>query len=134
MPGLKNTDDRTFVGAFQAMNRAIMNPWFMTTFFGALILLGVAALLHIGAERRHLLPWLAVAFVLYLTAVIITMAVHVPLNDAITAAGDPDWINLYDVRTSFNESKWVAWNYVRLATAAGAFLILTGVLAAVKRT
>jgi uncharacterized membrane protein len=26
MPGLGRTDDRTFVGAFQAMDRAIINP------------------------------------------------------------------------------------------------------------
>ena len=29
MPGLKTTDNRTFVGAFQALDRAIINPWFM---------------------------------------------------------------------------------------------------------
>ena len=29
MPGLGRTDDRTFVGAFQAIDRAIINPWFI---------------------------------------------------------------------------------------------------------
>jgi uncharacterized membrane protein len=29
MPGLKKTDDRTFVAAFQSLDRAIINPWFM---------------------------------------------------------------------------------------------------------
>jgi uncharacterized membrane protein len=29
MPGLKRTDDRTFVTAFQSLDRAIINPWFM---------------------------------------------------------------------------------------------------------
>lgn len=28
MPGLRHTDDRTFVGAFQAIDRAIINPLF----------------------------------------------------------------------------------------------------------
>lgn len=38
MPGLKRTDDRTFVGAFQATDRAIINPWFMAGgFLGALV-------------------------------------------------------------------------------------------------
>ncbi|HEX2466909.1 MAG TPA: hypothetical protein VHJ54_01760 [Solirubrobacterales bacterium] len=27
MPGLGNTDDRTFVGAFHAIDRAIINAW-----------------------------------------------------------------------------------------------------------
>jgi hypothetical protein len=37
MPGLGKTDDRTFVGAFQSIDRAIINPLFMATFFGALV-------------------------------------------------------------------------------------------------
>ena len=42
MPGLRRTDDRTFVAAFQSIDRAIINPAFMATFFGALILTNVA--------------------------------------------------------------------------------------------
>jgi uncharacterized membrane protein len=133
MPGLKKTDDRTFVAAFQSIDRAIINPWFMTTFFGALILIGLAAVLHIGAGRRGVLPWLAAAFVLYLVVVIITMAVNVPLNEAIKAAGNPDHINVAQVRAAFNESKWAAWNYLRLFASTGAFVILAGVLTATKR-
>src|SRR6266542_2849651 len=34
MPGLGRTDDRTFVGAFQAIDRAIINPLFLATFLG----------------------------------------------------------------------------------------------------
>ena len=38
MPGLAKTDDRTFVGAFQAIDRAIINPWFLAGgFVGALM-------------------------------------------------------------------------------------------------
>jgi uncharacterized membrane protein len=43
MPGLRRTDDRTFVGAFQSIDRTILNPWFMASFFGALALTGLAA-------------------------------------------------------------------------------------------
>src|SRR3954447_10786945 len=76
MPGLKKTDDRTFVGAFQSIDRAIINPWFMATFFGALVLIGAAGVLHLGAGHRWALPWLVAAFVLYLAAIVITMAVN----------------------------------------------------------
>ena len=52
MPGLKATDDRTFVTAFQSMDRAIINPWFMVGgFVGALVFTGVAAALHLGSAR-----------------------------------------------------------------------------------
>jgi uncharacterized membrane protein len=33
MPGLHSADDRTFVDAFQHLDRAIVNPWFMVTAF-----------------------------------------------------------------------------------------------------
>ena len=108
MRGLGSTDDRTFVGAFQAIDRAIINPLFMPTFVGALVLTGVAGVLYLG-DDRSVLPWVAVAFGLYLIAVVITIAVHVPLNDAIKAAGDPDRIvDLTAVRHAFNETRWVA--------------------------
>ena len=45
MRGLARTDDRTFVGAFQAMDRAIMNPWFMGSFFGAAFIVMVPLVL-----------------------------------------------------------------------------------------
>jgi uncharacterized membrane protein len=54
--------------------------------------------------------------------VVITMAVNVPLNDAIKAAGDPDRIgDLAAVRERFDETRWAAWNLVRVATSVAAF-------------
>jgi uncharacterized membrane protein len=35
MPGLRATDDRTFVGAFQAIDRAIINPVWLVGGFSA---------------------------------------------------------------------------------------------------
>ena len=122
MPGLRATDDRTFVGAFQSIDRAIINPWFMSCFFGALILTGLAAVLLFGSSGRAALPWTAVAFLLYLVVVVLTVAVNVPLNDAIKAAGDPDRIgDLAAVRRAFDEGKWTAWNLVRVVLNTSAF-------------
>jgi uncharacterized membrane protein len=120
MPGLKNTDDRTFVAAFQALDRTIINPWFMAGgFLGALLLTFLAALASIGTDS---LPWIVAALVLYLIAFVITIAVNVPLNDALKAAGDPDRIrDLAAVRERFDEARWAAWNLVRVITSLGAF-------------
>jgi uncharacterized membrane protein len=126
MPGLRKTDDRTFVAAFQATDRAIINPWFMITAFGGALVLTLAA----GIANRGtpaLLP-IAVAFGLYLVAVIITMAVNVPLNDAIKAAGDPAHIDVAQVRAHFNEARWAAWNLVRVLTSVPAFGLLAWAL------
>jgi uncharacterized membrane protein len=122
MPGLGRTDDRTFVGAFQATDRAIINPLFLGTFLGALVLTGVAAALHLGRDGRPVLPWVAVAFVLYLAVVVATLAVNVPLNDALKAAGDPNRIaDLAAVRERFNEARWIRWNLARAVATTAAF-------------
>jgi len=127
MPGLKHTDDRTFVTAFGAMDRAIINPWFMiSAFLGALLLTIAAALTNLG---RYPLPWIAVALGLYVVAVVITLAVNVPLNDALKAAGDPErFADLAAVRERFHEARWAAWNLVRTALSAGAFTSLAWAL------
>jgi uncharacterized membrane protein len=120
MPGLRNTDDHTFVAAFQSMDRAIINPWFMATaFVGALLFTAAAVITSLG---RTALPWVAVALGLYLIAVVITVAVNVPLNDALKAAGNPDHIrDLAGVRQRFHETRWATWNLVRVVTSVGAF-------------
>jgi len=52
MPGLEKTNNRTFVGAFQAIDTAIINPLFLMTFMGALIATGVAGALQLGEDDK----------------------------------------------------------------------------------
>jgi uncharacterized membrane protein len=112
MPGLRRTDDRTFVGAFQAIDTAIINPLFLPTFLGALALTALAAALNLG--EGSVLPWVLAAFALYLVTFVITIRVNVPLNNAIKAAGRPDEIaDLAGVRQRFDEDRWSRMNLVR---------------------
>lgn len=123
MPGLATTGDRTFVGAFQAMDRAIVNPWFLGGgFLGALVTTVVATASQLG---RTTAVWIAAALVLYLVSFVITIAVHLPLNDALKAAGDPDDIgDLAAVRAQFDEARWRSWNVVRTWACTAAFALL----------
>jgi uncharacterized membrane protein len=122
MPGLGTTDDRTFVGAFQALTRAILNPLFLLTFMGALAFTGVAVVRYLHGGHRPPLRWVAVAFGLYLAAFVITMVVHEPLNAVLLTAGDPHRIaDLAAVRDAFHESRWVAWHLVRTVATTAAF-------------
>lgn len=123
MPGLAPTDDRTFVAAFQALDGAIINPWFMLTFMGGPVLLGIAAALH--WRQRGVLVWVLIALVLTLVGFAVTVGVNVPLNDALKAAGNPDRIaDLAEVRRRFDEDTWVTFNLVRTITATVAFFSL----------
>ncbi len=122
MTGLGRTDDRTFVGAFQQIDTAIIGPWLFLFFFGALGFTGLAAALHLGADERSALPWIGGAFVLHLAVVVITIGINVPLNDEIKAAGDPDRIADFTVvRDRFHEATWVGWNLFRAVASTVAF-------------
>lgn len=127
MPGLGHTDDRTFVAAFQEMDKAILNPWFIGfSFLGALVFGIVAGILNRG---RPALRWILLALALHFVVVVLTIAVNVPLNDALKAAGAPDRIpDLAAVRAAFDEAKWRAWNLVRTLLDVAAFVSLAWAL------
>lgn len=128
MPGLGRGDDRTFVGGFQQIDKAIINPWFLASFLGALVFTALAAALHLGGGGRPVLAWTLAALVLYLVALVITFRVNIPLNNEIRAAGNPDRIaDLAAVRARF-EPTWVRWNIGRAVASAAAFGCLTWAL------
>ncbi len=121
MPGLGRTDDRTFVASFQALDRAIINPGFMSAFLGGALCAGLATVVSLGREFRPLLPWLLAGLLLYLLVLVITFAVHVPLNDAMKAAGHVDGAVATAVRERFHEARWAWWNLVRALAGTAAF-------------
>lgn len=127
MPGLGHTDDRTFVAAFQEIDKSVLNPWFIGfSFFGALVFGLLAAVLNRG---RPPLRWILLALALHLVVVVLTVSINVPLNDAIKAAGDPDRIpDLAAVRAAFDEAKWRTWNVVRTVLDLVAFVSLAWAL------
>lgn len=123
MPGLGRADDRTFVGAFQAIDRAIINPWFIGLSFGAALIFSLgAAGAHFGHDRFR---WVLAAFICYGICVAITALVHLPLNNAIKAAGDISTIgDVAEIRRQFNEGRWTAWNLVRTVLSLVSFACL----------
>mgnify|MGYP002622428596 CR=1 FL=1 len=134
MPGLRRTNDRTFVGAFQAIDTAVINPLFLSTFLGGLVFSVLATGFHLGEEYRAALPWLIAAVIFYLVVVVATLAINVPLNDGIKAAGDPDRVSdLAVVRERFNETRWLRSNHLRTLLAMAAFGSLTWALVLVSR-
>jgi uncharacterized membrane protein len=128
MPGLGQADDRTFVTAFNRINVAILNAWFFAVFVGALVLTVLAAVLHLPAGARRVLPWIALALVLYLAVFVITRAVNIPLNDALLKADETrSAADLAAARAQF-ETTWVRWNIARTVASSGAFAFLAWAL------
>jgi uncharacterized membrane protein len=113
MPGLGELDDRAFVDVAQELDDAIRNPLFFLIVFAALVLPGVALFLERGLGLRQATPWIVAALVLYGLGLLITMAIHEPLNNDLVDAGDPSQIaDPAGVRDDF-EDPWVAWHIVR---------------------
>jgi uncharacterized membrane protein len=131
MPGLRRTDDRTFVAAFQWIDRSIVNPVFLSLFLGALPLTGLAAVLFlVDDDGGDVAPWTIAAFVLYLYVVVSTLRVNMPRNDATKQAGDPDEIaDLAAVRQRFGEDVWTRWNHIRTLASTAALGCLAWALA-----
>jgi uncharacterized membrane protein len=127
MPGLARASDRTFVEAMQRINVAILNPWFLAVFIGAPVLAAGAVALHLPADRRPVVPWVAAAIVLYLAGLVLTGRINVPLNEQLMAVGSPDSGALRAARGRF-EARWVRWNLVRTVTFIAAFGCLAGAL------
>jgi uncharacterized membrane protein len=121
MPNLADADDRTFVATMQRFND---NPVFVISFTAALVLIILAVVLQRHHRPRDAMRWTVAALVLYAIVVAVTAGLHIPLNDEIDRAGDPDRIaDLANVRDDF-EGPWVAGNIVRtvLSTASVATL------------
>jgi uncharacterized membrane protein len=134
MPGLGHADDRTFIQAMRRINVSILNGWFGLAFGGALVLGVAAVVLHWRGEGRDALPWIIAGVVLYAASLVITMAVNVPLNDRLDAAGDPSRItDPAAVREKF-ESAWVHWNTARTLTCVAALGCLGWAMRAAGRT
>lgn len=122
MPGLRRLDDDRFVAAFQATDRAIINPIFLVAFLAPTALCGTAAF----TERGELgYRWIVAALVLNAAIVAITMAVNVPLNDALKARGVVTGPDATAARQAFRERRWVAWNWFRTVANVAALICLT---------
>ena len=86
MPALTAADDRTLV---DAMQQTVDNPAFPLTFLAA----GALAAVALFQARRSGSPktarWILAGLALYTVAVLITGAIHIPLNEDIKQAGTP---------------------------------------------
>ena len=115
MPGLRRTDDATFVQSMRAINVAILNPVFAVVFAGAAVATVAALVSAWGTGAR---PWLIATVVLYVVgAFVVTGAVNVPLNDTLAAGTD----GATQLRGAF-EDRWVLWNHVRSVLTVAAFV------------
>ena len=105
-----------------------------STFLGAPALAAVALFQARRSGSAKTAGWIVAGLALYAVMVVVTFAVHIPLNDDLMKAGDPARIeNLAAVRDDF-VTPWVAWNIVRTLASTAAFGCLAWALVLRGRT
>ena len=118
MPALTAAEDRTLV---DAMQQTIDNPAFPMTFLAAGALAAAALVQARRSGQATTARWILAALALYTVTVVVTFAIHVPLNEDLKQAGDSARIeNLAAVHDDF-ATPWVAWNIVRTLASTAAF-------------
>ena len=113
------------IAAMQAINVAVINPWFMLVFLGTAGLCGFLAVLSLLRWEEPASAYLLAGSLLYLAGtVLVTLAFNVPRNNALAKLrrADPHSAHVWPDYLS----RWTAWNHVRTlaALAAAALLIL----------
>ncbi len=111
------------IAAMQSINVVVINPWFLTAFFGTAavcVFVLIASVLRWHEPGTH---YLLVGSGLYLMGtVLVTMLFNVPRNNALAAVAPPS-PEAASVWVAYLTS-WTAWNHVRTAAAFAASALL----------
>ncbi|HKX72619.1 MAG TPA: anthrone oxygenase family protein [Candidatus Saccharimonadales bacterium] len=128
MRALKGMDDAAFIKSFQALDKAIVSSVFMVQFFAPVLVLG-GLVWYAYSQSMSGAGFVLAGFVLYLAAIVGTMAINVPLNDGLQKV-DPaaDKESLARARKAFNEPRWMAGNALRTYVTLGAICCLSAAL------
>jgi len=126
MRGLDATDPLAAAHTMRNINALITTPVFFLGFFGALVFPLVAAVLV--PPRPVMLLTLAGAAAYGLGAFGVTMAINVPMNDALAAA-TPTAENAATLWRDYT-GPWTRWNHVRTLASTIAFALLTAAVVA----
>lgn len=135
MWGLDIADPRIAIAAMQAMNASVRNPAFASVFFGAPIIMLVAALTAYGARYSESATTLLIGAALYMIGVVaITVSFNVPLNETLAAIEVPRDRDAAHVFWNGYSTPWQAYNQIRtiisgvvLAMAARALYLTASV-------
>lgn len=123
MWGLDVADPRVAIEAMQAMNASVRNAVFAPAFFGTPLALGLTAIL-LFIRRHH---WSAAAFTAaavtyFCLGLVLTIAVNVPMNEALAGVNVPG--DAEEARRVWSDysGRWQAWNQIRTIGSFAAFL------------
>ena len=129
MKALGRLPDAEAVTAMNAINKAAPTPLFMLALFGTGAVSVALSVVAFGHLDQSWAPFVLIGTALYLVCLVLTMAYHVPHNEAL-ALVDPRSPGAARAWAQYL-SPWTAWNHVRTVTAlTGATAFILGLRAA----
>ncbi|WP_299904859.1 anthrone oxygenase family protein [uncultured Paracoccus sp.] len=125
MWGLDAADPQVAIAAMQAMNASVRNAVFAPAFFGMPLVLLVTALANRRTSGAAALAFAVAAVVYTLGGLVLTLAVNVPMNEALAQVIIPeDRAEAAAIWAGYSP-RWQLWNQIR-TVASGVALLLAG--------
>lgn len=123
VPGLRRVDDGAYVRAFRAINRAILNGWFISVFMVAPVAAVAGVVAGFIAPGGTSSALLIIGAVLSILSAVITAAANIPLNRGLDEAPIDSAELCRTARLRF-ETPWNRWHLARTLMSIGAFACL----------
>ena len=121
MKALEDLSPADGIRAMQSINRQAPTAWFMALLFGTAAICLAAAVSAIVRWGEASAPYQLAGGLTYLSAIVLTIAYHVPRNDAL-AAVQPDGDGSAAAWSRYL-AEWVPWNHVRTVTSVAAAVL-----------
>lgn len=125
-PGIGTLDDMTYMKAFQAMNRLILNPLFYIVFILPALTISISTYMSFGSTKLYVFELFLLSTLLYVLGVfLITILGNIPLNELLenTDLEKISLTELSDLRGKI-ENKWNNFNLIRTVSSFISFLLL----------
>ena len=126
IPGTKRISDYSYLETMQQINRAILNPWFMFIFLGALVFLFWNTYLNHQLADKGIFNLAIVAAICYAAGTFgVTAAGNVPLNNWLDAINikELNELKLVEIRANY-EVKWNRYHLIRTVFSVLSFSLL----------
>lgn len=131
MWGLDTANPEVAIAAMQAMNASVRNGVFAVSFFGTPLVLLVTVILAFATAQRRSGVILSAALVFAVGSVVATMAVNVPMNEALALVSLPS-DRAGEIWAAYS-GPWQLWNTLRTLTSGVALLLVGVALMGVRR-
>jgi uncharacterized membrane protein len=125
--GLAAQPDEGYVATMQAINERIQNPLFFASFFGAVLFLLAALVVHLPSLRSGRFRLISLSCLLYIGGgFLLTAFVNVPMNDQLAAVDPEAPARVLSQARDAYEAPWNFWNGIRTIFSTLSFIALIG--------